>query len=158
MLFTKTLTKLLAAFALGVLPIPNSGPGDTTQIYVAYANGVDKPMVNETTADAEVSVDVTVQKPDGSTVDINVKSTIVRNQTTRRQLAADIAAKLRDKLAGEGLSPDLVDHQGAGVTVMNTPKGVGKNKGTPKEPLKSPPKATNSHGHIETTTTDKDGK
>jgi hypothetical protein len=149
---------MIACASLAIPTVAQQQTTHTTQIYVAYANGVDKPMVNETTADAKVEVDVTVQKPDGTTVDIHVESVIVNNQTTRRQLAADLAAKLKAKLAQQELPQDLVEHHGAGVTVRKTPKGVGKNKGTPDKPVKSPATATNNHGHVETTTTDDKGK
>lgn len=89
---------------------------------------------------------------------MHVDSVIVNNKTTRRELAADIAAKLKAKLQALDLSPDLVKHRGAGVIVRKTPKGVGKNTGTPDKPVKSPPNATNNHGHVETTTTNKNGK
>ena len=152
------LRAMLASCSLALPAASQQVTTDTTQIYVAYANGVDKTMVNETMADAKVEVDVTVQKPDGSTVDLHVESVIVANQTTRRQLAADITAKLKAKLQTLDLPQDLVDHCGAGVTVKRTPKGVGKNAGTPDKPIKSPPNATTNHGHLETTTTDKNGK
>lgn len=149
---------LLACAALALPVAAQQLTSHTTQIYVAYANGVDKPMVNDTMADAKVEVEVTVQKPDGTTVDIKVESVIVANDTTRRQLAVDIALKLKAKLQALELSPDLVEQVGAGVTVRRTPKGVGKNKGTTKTPVKSPPNATDNHGHVETSTSGDDGK
>jgi hypothetical protein len=140
--------KFISTFIAFLLLFMGAAHAQSTTIYVHYANGVDKPMINETTADAQVTVEVTVTKPNGLNEDFEVKSTIKNNKTTRRQLAADLAAKLKQKFILCDIDPSWVTHSGELVTVRNTPPGVGKNTGTDDNPIKSPPKARNSHGHV----------
>ena len=89
-------TILLASIFHLAIPLAAQAPptSDTTQIYVAYRDGVDEPMSNDTMDDAKIEVELTVEKSDGSTVDIKVESVIVAQKTTRRQLAEDIYKRI----------------------------------------------------------------
>lgn len=138
-----------------VLAQPNPNAGTTTQITVQDQSPIDAPVSD---ADGVDLLSVTFQRPDGSLVNIPILWSWERGVSTRKSIAEQIAAKLKRALRYYELPEEWVTTAGAAVILTNTPKGVGKNTGTPDKPILSPPDADHNDLHLEITTTDKDGK
>lgn len=149
---TVVLCLMLAAAASAQ---PANLAGVTTQISVQDQAPLDAAVSDP---DGQGSVSITVQRPNGTTVDITVNWSWRRGVSTRRSIAEQIARDLKEQLRQQELPQDWVTQAGGKVIVTNTPKGVGKNQGTPKKPEVSPPGADRNSLHLETRTTDKDGK
>ncbi|MEZ5967283.1 MAG: hypothetical protein R3F56_25830 [Planctomycetota bacterium] len=147
---------LLPLFAAApLLAQPNPNAGVTTQITVQDQSPVGEPVSD---ADGVDLLSVTFQRSDGSLVNIPILWSWERGVSTRESIALQIATKLKRALRYYELPEEWVTTAGSIVVLTNTPKGVGKNTGTPDKPVLSPPNADHNDLHLEITTTDKDGK
>lgn len=146
---------LCLLFAAAAAAQPANLAGVTTQIAVQDQQGLDDPVSD---ADGVDILSVTFQRADGTTVDISILWSWQRGVSTRRSIAKQIETRLRNALRNRELPEEWATQAGGKVILTNTPKGVGKNQGTPKKPIVSPSGADHNSLHLEIRTTDKDGK